>query len=148
VETLRADLLGQVGWVTPNREELAVLIANASGQVVNADDVEKAAAILQHERPALNVVVTGGDSNPPSDFLRTADGEEHWFAGERIETSATHGTGCAFSSSLLASLLQGKTAVEAVKAAKTYVSEAMRAAYKIGKGKGPLHHLQEFGCEK
>ena len=151
VEALRRDLLPRVGWVTPNIGELALLVSRP-GLVMAA--VPEAAAELQsnhresnHLEPdgrGLNLVVTGGDAKPPNDFLRTADGAEHWFAGEWIETTATHGTGCTFSSALLAALVEGRTDVDAVRAAKTYVERAMRAAYRVGKGKGPLHHLYEL----
>jgi hydroxymethylpyrimidine/phosphomethylpyrimidine kinase len=143
VEQLRTELMSQVGWITPNREELAALVPEFA-----PDDLSTAAAALQTSHPGLNVIVTGGDSNPPNDFLRTANGKEHWFPGSRIETTATHGTGCTFSSALLANLLEGKIAVEAVRGAKEYVREAMQNAYQIGKGKGPLHHLYKFESKK
>jgi hydroxymethylpyrimidine/phosphomethylpyrimidine kinase len=140
LDQLRRTLLGQVGWVTPNLDELAILIA----QPLSAhSDVTEGAAVLQSIHP-LNVVVTGGHTDPPNDFLRTADGQEQWFPGEWIETTATHGTGCTFSSALLAALVEGKTERAAVRAAKDYVVGAMRAAYRVGKGRGPLHHLYEF----
>lgn len=141
LDALRGELLAQVGWVTPNIGELALLISQPGLSVAT---VPEAAAELQAEHTGLNVTVTGGDSNPPNDFLRTVDGTEHWFPGEWIKTTATHGTGCTFSSALLAALVEGRTEVEAVRAAKTYVEKAMRAAYQVGKGKGPLHHLFEF----
>ena len=140
LDQLRMTLLGQVGWVTPNVDELVIL----AGQPLSAHrSVPEAAAVLQSIHP-LNVLITGGHTNPPNDFLRTADGQEHWFPGEWIETTATHGTGCTFSSALLAALVAGKTESAAVRAAKDYVEGAMRAAYRIGKGRGPLHHLYEF----
>ncbi|HET8637541.1 MAG TPA: bifunctional hydroxymethylpyrimidine kinase/phosphomethylpyrimidine kinase, partial [Acidobacteriaceae bacterium] len=126
--------LPRVGWTTPNSEELAVLAGVA---VPSREAVPAAAARLAERCPGLNVVVTGGHLDVPDDFLRTADGEERWFAGERIETRATHGTGCAFSSALLARLVLGDAPAEAVAAAKAYVAGAMRAAQPIGKGRGP-----------
>jgi hydroxymethylpyrimidine/phosphomethylpyrimidine kinase len=89
----------------------------------------------------LNVVVTGGHLNPPNDLLLTAEGDEYWLPGERIETSATHGTGCTFSSALLANLILGLAPLEAVRSAKQFVRTAMEHAYPIGKGKGPLNQL-------
>jgi len=141
-QILREELLPLVGWVTPNIDELAVL---TSSHRMNAEQVPVAAGRLAGLSPGLNVVVTGGHLDRPDDFLRTADGLEQWFAGERVETTATHGTGCAFSSALLCRLILGNGPVEAVSAAKTYVVEAMRAAYPIGKGRGPLHHLYKAG---
>jgi hydroxymethylpyrimidine/phosphomethylpyrimidine kinase len=135
---LRSALLPIVGWVTPNRDELAIL---AETPVPGREAVPEAAARLAAKYPALNVVVTGGHLDAPDDFLRTADRITRWFPGQRIQTTATHGTGCAFSSALLARLLAGDPPSEAVAGAKAYVTEAMKAAKPIGRGRGPLHHL-------
>jgi hydroxymethylpyrimidine/phosphomethylpyrimidine kinase len=86
-------------------------------------------------------VVTGGHFTRPNDFLLTAEGESNWLEGERILTNATHGTGCAFSSALLSGLIAGLSKKDAVAGAKEFVVSAMRAAYPVGKGKGPLNHL-------
>lgn len=144
LDRLREELLGHVGWITPNVAELAAL----TGQPVpDSEEVPQAAAELQ-SGTSLNVVVTGGDSKPPNDFLRTAGGAEDWLTGEWIETTATHGTGCTFSSALLAALIEGKIGAAAVRAAKDYVQTAMREAYKVGTGRGPLHHLYQFDSQK
>ena len=89
----------------------------------------------------LNVVVTGGHLNRPDDFLLTAAGEQSWLVGEKITTSSTHGTGCAFSSALLCGLISGQLPRQAVAAAKAFVAEALRSAYPVGKGKGPMNLL-------
>lgn len=132
------QLLPSVGWVTPNIDELAILAGIA---VSGRESMAVAAAALAESQPGLNVVATGGHLDPPDDFLRSSDGVEHWFPGQRIETTATHGTGCTFSSALLAELVAGTPAVEAVAGAKRYVRAAMEAAYPVGKGRGPLNHL-------
>ena len=143
---LRDELLHCIGWITPNVEELAILIGEKLG---SRDQVPGAAARLKDlaaeaGNDKLNVVVTGGELSPPDDFLLTASGEEHWFPGEKIATSSTHGTGCAFSSALLCRLISGLGGREAVAAAKEYVTEALRSAYPIGKGKGPMNHFYRF----
>jgi hydroxymethylpyrimidine/phosphomethylpyrimidine kinase len=137
VRLLRDELLPLVGWITPNLDELAVLV---DSDRVEANSVPQAARRLAALADGLNVVVTGGHLERPDDFLLSA-GVEQWFPGERIETTSTHGTGCAFSSALLCRLILGDGPVEAVGAAKTFVAEAMQAAYPVGKGRGPLHHL-------
>lgn len=142
VSSLKSSLLPRVGWLTPNLEELAVL---AEMPVPSREAVPQAAARLVQDYPGLNIVVTGGHLDPPDDFLRAADGSTHWFPGQRIQTKATHGTGCAFSSALLARLLAGDSSVDAIAAAKTYVIEAMQAARPIGKGRGPINHLWQTG---
>jgi hydroxymethylpyrimidine/phosphomethylpyrimidine kinase len=146
IRILRDQLLHCVGWITPNIQELAILIGE---HPVSRDQVPAAAARLKKVagNDELNVVVTGGDLSRPDDFLLTAAGEEHWFPGEKIATSSTHGTGCAFSSALLCGLISGSSGREAVAAAKAYVTEALRSAYPVGKGKGPMNHLYEFDRE-
>jgi hydroxymethylpyrimidine/phosphomethylpyrimidine kinase len=138
VQILRDDLLPVVGWVTPNVDELGIL---GGFDRVDADSVPAAADRLASLASGLNVVVTGGHLERPDDFLLTSGGLKHWFHGERVETTSTHGTGCAFSSALLCRLILGDGPGEAVAAAKSYVAGALRAAYPVGKGRGPLHHL-------
>jgi hydroxymethylpyrimidine/phosphomethylpyrimidine kinase len=143
LEAIQEQLLLDVGWVTPNTEELGILshCESCSLTAVSEGARRLAEAAAKLGNAELNVVVTGGHLERPDDFLRTSRGEEHWFGGERIATRATHGTGCTFSSALLCRLVEGEAAEVAVSGAKAYVRAAMEAAYPVGKGHGPLHHL-------
>ncbi|MBV8115107.1 MAG: bifunctional hydroxymethylpyrimidine kinase/phosphomethylpyrimidine kinase [Silvibacterium sp.] len=144
LDRLRSELLPLVGWITPNLDELAELVGTEIG---GRESVPAAAGELASRYRGLTVVVTGGHLDPPDDFLLTADGAEHWLPGEKIETTATHGTGCTFSSALLCQLVAGLAPFEAVAAAKQYVRRAMKAAYPVGKGRDPLHHLYDLDDE-
>jgi hydroxymethylpyrimidine/phosphomethylpyrimidine kinase len=62
------------------------------------------------------------------------------FAAPRIETRATHGTGCTLASAIAAGLAQGMDARAAIVRARSYVRAAMRAAPGLGAGAGPLGH--------
>jgi hydroxymethylpyrimidine/phosphomethylpyrimidine kinase len=139
LSTLHTELLPQVTWVTPNWKELAVLAQ--VGTVTSLAAAEEAMQILGEQHPHLAIVATGGDQEQPIDLLRLPSGEVHRFEGNHVTSTATHGTGCAFSSALLARLLEGKPAVEAVSMAKDYVTEAIRRAQKMGHGKGPMNLL-------
>ena len=135
-------LLGVVGWVTPNLDELAVLTGIP---VLERDQVPRAAERLASltaasGNPRINIVVTGGHLDPPDDYV-LVEGHGSWISGDRVMTTSTHGTGCAFSSALAAGLANGLEGLEAVRMAKDYVTEALRAATPIGRGRGPLHHL-------
>jgi hydroxymethylpyrimidine/phosphomethylpyrimidine kinase len=139
---LRERLLGLLGWITPNLDELALL---TGVEVRSREQVEAAAKRLATQAAnagnhGLTIVVTGGHLDRPDDFL-LLDGEGSWLVGERVETRSTHGTGCAFSSALLAELVLGRSCSEAAEGAKRYVCEALCAAYPVGQGHGPLHHL-------
>jgi hydroxymethylpyrimidine/phosphomethylpyrimidine kinase len=148
IRVIREELLRRIGWITPNVHELVLLAGEdvAAAETFGREQIPAAAARLkeissQLGNDDLNVVVTGGHLDRPDDFLLTALGEELWLPGEQIVTNATHGTGCAFSTALLCGLISGLLPRQAVAAAKAYVTEALRSAYPVGKGKGPMNHL-------
>lgn len=143
VAVLRSELLPLVGWITPNIDELAVL---AGMEVAGKEAVPAAAARIQSIASSLHVLVTGGHFDLPDDFLLTSEKESYWLRGERVDTQSTHGTGCAFSSALLCRLIRRADPKQAAAEAKEYVTEALKAAYPVGKGKGPMHHF--FGLPK
>ncbi len=141
---LKAELLPIVSVITPNLAEAAVLTGLP---VSTRAETEIAARALRARVPRGAVVVTGGDGGgSPDDFLLDADGQEQWFSGRRVHTQSTHGTGCAFSSALLANLVLGQALPDAVSSAKEYVRSALLRAYPVGKGRGPMHHL--FALDK
>ena len=146
IQTIRKKLLARVDWITPNLDELAELtdasVAGAKEIPSAAEKLRRQARELGNER--LNIVVTGGHLDPPDDYLITADGESCWIPGRRVETTATHGTGCAYSSALLCRLVAGESAQASATRAKGYVAGALLAAYPVGRGKGPMNHLYEF----
>ncbi len=150
IERMREELIRDVGWITPNLEELSILSGLPAG---DREAVPEAAARLQDlarsaGNPELNVLVTGGHLETPEEYLLEATGESVWIPGEWVETNATHGTGCAFSSALLCARMQGQSGPEAAATAKAYVAGAMRAAYPVGKGRGPMHHLFQLAQRK
>jgi hydroxymethylpyrimidine/phosphomethylpyrimidine kinase len=139
VTLIRNRLLQRIGWITPNIQELAILVEGQESIPSGASRLREMAARLGNDE--LNVVVTGGDLDQPDDFLLTSSGDEVWLKGEKVVTNSTHGTGCAFSSALLCELLLDRSPVKAVESAKEYVTQALRMAYPVGRGKGPINHL-------
>jgi hydroxymethylpyrimidine/phosphomethylpyrimidine kinase len=138
VGLLREQLLPEVDWITPNLDEAGVLL---NREPPGADEVSAAAADLQRGRPSLNVIVTGGHLASPDDLVLLAGGTPQWIRGTRVESSSTHGTGCAYASALLSRLVLGDSPTEAPHAAKRYVGQAICCAVPIGSGRGPLQHL-------
>jgi hydroxymethylpyrimidine/phosphomethylpyrimidine kinase len=59
---------------------------------------------------------------------------------ERIETRATHGTGCTLASAIATGLAQGMELHDAIVRARTYLRGAMLNAPGIGGGHQPLGH--------
>ncbi len=132
------QLLPLCDCVTPNHSELASLLG--AGSLQN-DELPDAARKLQQGIGGSEVVITGGDAATPNDLVLSSDGDLVWLEGTRIDTTSTHGTGCAFSSALLSRHLLGDELVGAARAAKAYVEGALRSAPRLGAGRGPMNLL-------
>jgi hydroxymethylpyrimidine/phosphomethylpyrimidine kinase len=122
--------------LTPNRHEAGAL---AGGPVETAEEMVSAAERLAAGGPRA-VVVTG--SELAVDVLRH-DGVTSVLRGERVDTPNNHGSGCTFSSAIAVRLALGDAVPEAVRAAKTYVTVALRGGrrWRLGAGPGPLDHF-------
>lgn len=132
---LREALLPLVDWATPNFSELEVLLGR---RLKVAAELELAAAELVEANSRLNLVCTGGDADAADDLVLLGDRTREWLRGEKLLSTSTHGTGCAFASALVCRLSDGVAGVEAARLAKQYVTEGIRRAEPRGAGKGPL----------
>ena len=150
---LREHLLPLVTGVTPNLDELLLLAgrrprgAGSGAGQSHRTVVEEAAALLARQYPDLAIIATGGHLPAPEDYVLPPASSSllpEWLPGEWVDTRATHGTGCAFASSLLCGLVQGLTWHQAARAAKRYVTEALRAAAPVGAGGGTMDHFYRF----
>ena len=137
VDVLRKRLLPLAEVVTPNLTEAAALWG---WPVVTITEMMTAAEAIQ-TLGAKNVLITGGHLDENTDLLRTAKGETHQILGVRVDSKATHGTGCALATALACNLANGMEILEAAGAAKEYVRKAIEAAYPVGRGSGPMNHL-------
>jgi len=126
--------------VTPNVDEAAIL----TGMAVTGPEQMKAAALKLHEMGAVAVVITGGHLDKAIDLLSFTSKrgvEQELFKSARLRSNSTHGTGCAFATSMACHLAQGRGLPEAALLAKAYVSAAISNAQPLGHGTGPVHHL-------
>jgi hydroxymethylpyrimidine/phosphomethylpyrimidine kinase len=138
IEVLRLRLFKMAALITPNLAEAAALTGTT---VENLEDMHRAMERL-HTLGAKNVVITGGHLPQPVDLLSENYGAQvEEFAGERIESNATHGTGCAFSTSVACNLARGMKLGDSVRLAGEYVRRAIANAYPVGTGTGPVNHL-------
>ena len=128
----------RITWLTPNRQELALITGEP---VTSEQEARHALETLAQTHPHLHIIATGGDQKTPTDLLRTPTGQFHELSGNRIESTSTHGTGCAFSSALLSRLILGDQPLAAVTAAKSYIEGALLHAPNLGHGRGPMNLL-------
>jgi hydroxymethylpyrimidine/phosphomethylpyrimidine kinase len=145
VGALRTRILPLATIVTPNLPEAAVLAGFAvetRGQMRHAAD-----AILA--LGAGSVLVKGGHLEDParSSDLFVGPSWEGWLEEERIDTPNTHGTGCTLSAAIAARLALGDVVPDAVRAAKAFVTEAIRHALTLGGGIGPVDPGWSIGPE-
>ncbi|MBX3220741.1 MAG: bifunctional hydroxymethylpyrimidine kinase/phosphomethylpyrimidine kinase [Labilithrix sp.] len=137
VGAVQSLLVPRAALLTPNAPEAATLTGLATE---TTDDLRRAGERLL-AAGAKAVLMKGGHipGEQVVDVLMTADGEAT-FAGARIHTRHTHGTGCSLASACAAGLAQGLSLQAAVARATTYVREALLHAPGFGAGHGPLDH--------
>lgn len=133
--------------LTPNVDEASAL----TGLAVSNPDQMRAAAHKLHEMGARAVVITGGHLEKAIDLLSftTKKGiEQEIFKSARLRSNSTHGTGCAFATSIACHLALGRGLPEAVLLAKAYVAAAITNAHPLGRGIGPVHHLYRMNQQR
>jgi hydroxymethylpyrimidine/phosphomethylpyrimidine kinase len=141
---LAQEILPLATVTTPNLDEarvLARLLGESDRQA--SDTMENGDWVIAEricQSGVRNVVITGGHQSPPTDLLVSSAGRME-FLGDWINSQSTHGTGCAFSSSVACNLAVGLPIEESVRRAKHYVAQALLNAYPAGKGVGSLNHF-------
>lgn len=136
-DVLRRRLVPRAFLVTPNRHEAAEL---ARFPVESLADMERAAVAISL-LGVPHVLVKGGRDGADSVNVLCTDGEVHHFRAPRTDTPHTHGSGCVFSAAITAQLARGEHLLDAVQAAKCFVTEAIRTQPGLGApgGHGPLN---------
>ncbi len=138
-DALTGGLLPLALVVMPNVAEAEAL----SGiEIKNIEDAEEAARIIRRLGPK-NVLIKGGHmpaggggGGHAVDLL--FDGENFTrFSARRIEKEL-HGAGCVYSAAVTAGLAKGLTVPGAVRAAKKFISNAIRNARPAGHGRVPI----------
>ena len=115
------------------------------GKAANLSAPELACFIGQ--RCGCSVLIKGGhaEGSSATDYLWTASDENMMgctteFIGDRVETTSSHGTGCALSSSIAANMAKGLTLEAAIDIGKEYVTTALKSDMRIGTGNGSIDH--------
>lgn len=133
---LKSELLPLARVITPNVPEAERL----TGLVIRGEDEMRRAAERLREMGARAALIKGGHltGSVALDLLDDG-GTIKIFKAERIETTSTHGTGCTLAAGIAACLARGFTLEDATRAAKRFVTEAIRSAPGLGRGHGPIN---------
>jgi len=137
ITVLKKRLMRRAILVTPNLPEAELL----TGILPVSDHRRRNALMVFRMLGASNILFKGGhgEGETVRDLLWT--GEDFVaFEAVRQHTAHTHGTGCTLATAIACGLAQGRSLLDAVSRAHTYVQTAIRTAPGLGHGHGPLNH--------
>ena len=137
-ESLIARLLPQSYLLTPNLPEVEVMTGIEPRTV---EEMVEAGRNLQ-DLGARNVLIKGGHLNGDATDILLLEDAEYQLTAQRFDTINTHGTGCTLSAAIATFLAQGYPLKRAVEQGKRFVSLAIEHAVPIGRGHGPVNHIQ------
>lgn len=150
LRVLCEELLPLASIVTPNLAEAERITGI---EIKDEADMRRAAKLMRERFGARAVLVKGGDARKSESADQKAQ-EEYRFAidvldnegavsvyrANRIETNATHGTGCTLATAIAACLGRRMSLEEAVGTAKRFVFDAITHAPQLGHGASPVNH--------
>ena len=143
-ESAYEALLAEATLATPNADEAAVLTG-----VEPTDEATAVEAGRQLRSMGADAALIKGGHVPGSavlDVLVTAEGSET-MRHPRIDTEATHGSGCTLSASIATRLAAGSSLETAVEGGVSFMERAVRYHHAAGQGPGAVHHLVDLRNE-
>lgn len=149
---MKTRLLPMADLITPNVPEACVLAGRQTdARLGDVDDMAK--TILNLGVKAL--LIKGGhvDGNKKTDYLyiwNDSGVKLTCLSADSVNTANTHGTGCTLSSAIAAFAARGQGLEEAVRSAKVYLTEALKAGadVHVGNGHGPVNHFYELPASR
>lgn len=134
IEILKSDLLPKAMLVTPNLDEMTILL---DGYGIHDMESMKKAVYLFYEIYSVPVLLKGGhlqNSTEAIDIL--FDGRNmSEFRNEFISGVNTHGTGCTYSAAITACVADGLDLTSAVTNAKVFIQKSIANATLLGEKK-------------
>ena len=140
LDAFRSLLFPRATLITPNLDEVRLFV----GVDVHDRAAQYEAAKLLHAMGPRYVLVKGGHLVEDVDVCVDLLYDGHTFTellGPRFATGDTHGSGDSMASATAAALARGMSVPDAVALGKRYVVEAVRHAYPLGAGHGPVSPL-------
>ncbi len=144
-EAAYESLIERATLVTPNVDEAEIL----TNSTVDGPESAAAAGAALVEQGADAALVKGGHlaGDRVVDTLVVADGDRtrtERFSHPRVDTEATHGSGCTLSSAIAARLAAGESLADAVAGGVGFMERAVRYGIDAGSGPGSVHHLVDL----
>lgn len=141
ISILKKELIKKVDLITPNIPEAEVL---TEMKINTVEDMILAANKLI-VLGAKNVLIKGGHLNKKKLFdIFLSKKDFKIFESKKFITKNTHGTGCTLSSAITTFYSCGKSIKKSCELAIKYVNSAIKSNPKLGKGHGPINHLNSI----
>lgn len=144
IDSLKTKLIPLATVITPNIPEASILL---NGRKLESVEDLKQAAVDLHQIGSRYVLVKGGRLNGPAvDVLY--DGQAlTTYEAPRIDTVNTSGAGCTYSAAITAEMAKGKSVLDAVHSAKSFVTTAITQGFSYTEMVGPTYHAasRKFG---
>ena len=141
IKILKKELIKKVDLITPNIPEAEVL---TEMKINTVEDMILAANKLI-VLGAKNVLIKGGHLNKKKLFdIFLSKKDFKIFESKKFKTKNTHGTGCTLSSAITTFYSCGKSIKKSCELAIKYVNSAIKSNPKLGKGHGPINHLNSI----
>ena len=141
IKILKKELIKNVDLITPNIPEAEVL---TEMKINTVEDMMLAANKLI-VLGAKNVLIKGGHLNKKKLFdIFLSKKDFKIFKSKKLITKNTHGTGCTLSSAITTFYSCGKSIKKSCELAIKYVNSAIKSNPKLGKGHGPINHLNSI----
>ena len=145
VELMKKKLLKKITLITPNLPEAEILTGI---KIKNKEDMIFAATKLM-KLGVPNVLIKGGHLKSKKVYdIFINKNEIKIFSSKRLNTNNTHGTGCTLSTAITSFYSCGKPLKKSCELGIKYVNSAILTNPKIGKGHGPINHLNSIQLNK
>ena len=141
-EVAYEELISESAVVTPNADEAKIL---TDIPIEDRDSMRTAGERLV-EMGAETALIKGGhvgDEHVVRDVIVTQD-DVTTLEHARVDSDATHGSGCTLSSAIAARLAHGEEIPNAIKFGVTFMTRAIRYSLDVGEGPGTVHHLSDI----
>jgi len=138
---LKKKLIKNTLLITPNIPEAEILTKT---KINSTKDMIRAGKILI-SLGAKNVLIKGGHlkSKKMNDIFLNKK-TIRVFVSLKYKSKNTHGTGCTLSTAIATYLSCGKDLIKSCELGIKYVNQAIKSNLNLGKGNGPINHLNSI----
>ena len=145
ISFIKNKLMKKVLLITPNIPEAEILSGKKIRSPIDMINAGKKLIKLG----AKNILIKGGHlkSKIMIDILINKKSVIE-FKSKKYNSKNTHGTGCTLSSAITTHLSCGKDLIKSCELGIKYVNDAIKTNTNLGKGSGPINHLNSIILNK